>query len=171
MGDPKVGKYSLADAEMNEIEQNNYAGVEHIKRRILADDLVDCKLTLSILAAGYNFGDVRAMQYKIADGVLLCFDVSRKETFDNLDNWFKEIYVNGAKSYKILLIGTKSDLNPREVTSEEAENFARKSGIEYIETSVKNKHNVHEVLERISSMLIPGELKAAALAEREEKMK
>eukprot|EP00330_Aristerostoma_sp_ATCC50986_P011243 CAMPEP_0114583332 /NCGR_PEP_ID=MMETSP0125-20121206/7087_1 /TAXON_ID=485358 ORGANISM="Aristerostoma sp., Strain ATCC 50986" /NCGR_SAMPLE_ID=MMETSP0125 /ASSEMBLY_ACC=CAM_ASM_000245 /LENGTH=148 /DNA_ID=CAMNT_0001776727 /DNA_START=775 /DNA_END=1221 /DNA_ORIENTATION=- len=123
------------------------------------------------MSAGDAFGEVRATEYQVTDGVLLCFDVSRKSTFNCIENWLKEIYVNGAKSYRMLLVGTKADLEPREVTVEEAETFAKKIGLEYIETSVKAHLRVDEVFSKMASLLIPGEVKAAALAAVEEEKK
>ena len=59
--------------------------------------------------------------YKGAKGALIIFDVSRRETFENVDRWYREIKNNADKNLAIVLVGNKSDLkNLRQVENSEA---------------------------------------------------
>jgi Ras-related protein Rab-1A len=51
------------------------------------------------------------MYYRDADGVVLVFDLTEKESFDNLKNlWIKEVYEKAPENIQIALVGNKSDL-------------------------------------------------------------
>jgi GTPase SAR1 family protein len=54
---------------------------------------------------------VRKEYYKDSQGVLLCFNLADKDTFQNLDKWEKEMHANGInpKNAFIGLVGSKSD--------------------------------------------------------------
>ena len=74
--------------------------------------------------------------YKLADGVLLVYDVTRRETFEKLKNWLNDIKNNSDKEIKIILIGNKNDLvNKRKVSVEEGKKFAQDNDMFFWETS------------------------------------
>lgn len=62
---------------------------------------------------------------------LLCFDVTDKGSFYELDNWIK-LFRESAGYIPIILIGTKTDLENRKVTDEEIERFIEKNNLEYV---------------------------------------
>ncbi|EPS60593.1 rab protein 14, partial [Genlisea aurea] len=71
--------------------------------------------------------------------------VVRRETFDNLGGWLKEVRNYGNPNMTITLVGHKSDLEHlRAVNIEEGEKFAKKNGFEFLEASAKTGHNVTE---------------------------
>jgi GTPase SAR1 family protein len=53
-------------------------------------------------------------------GVLICFDLSRKDTFEKLDKWIEQVSRYGPVGCTRLFVGLKSDLEST-VTDEEAE--------------------------------------------------
>jgi Ras-related protein Rab-2A len=54
----------------------------------------------------------------------------------------------------IMLIGNKSDLDPRrQVSTEEGERFARENGLIFMETSAKTAFNVEESFLQTSSVI------------------
>jgi GTPase SAR1 family protein len=66
--------------------------------------------------------------YANANGVVLLFDITDKESFTNLPRWFEELNHYGPSLDRIL-VGNKSDLtDDRAVTTEEIEKWARISG-------------------------------------------
>ena len=85
-----------------------------------------------------------------AELVILVFDVTRKETFDNIEGWHETIFgvleesKFGTKT-PCILIGNKIDLqDQRVVKSEEGRELAKKLECIYIETSAKENTNVTE---------------------------
>lgn len=53
-----------------------------------------------------------------------------------------------------LLIGAKTDLPDRQVTKEEAEDYANKVGLKYVETSAKDSVNVTEAFEELATEML-----------------
>lgn len=102
---------------------------------------------------------------KIADGVLIIFDLTKKEGFLELDNYIAEIdkyffllnsiilayfkwYNRICKSNTcVYLIGNKNDLEgERQVGFTEAREFAEKKNIKYFETSAQNNEELESVM-------------------------
>ncbi|MHA1650506.1 MAG: GTP-binding protein [Candidatus Helarchaeota archaeon] len=113
------------------------------------------------LAGQVEFKEVRASFYGGCQGVLLVFDLTRKETMDKLKDWILEAAKNAGGTIKgFYLIGNKCDLPNREVTTEEAQEFARflseklKFQIPYIETSAKTGENIEYLFQDLCRMLL-----------------
>ena len=63
--------------------------------------------------------------YHSAIGSVLVFDITRRETFENLSKWLEEMEANKTQDIQKILVGNKSDLRHlRAVTKEEAKEFA-----------------------------------------------
>jgi GTPase SAR1 family protein len=74
--------------------------------------------------------------------------VGRRDSFENLQDWLKEIKNSCQADVQVFLIGNKSDLSPmeREVSLEEALEFQRKNNILYFtETSAKSGDNITQL--------------------------
>ena len=89
--------------------------------------------------------------YRKAYGILLLFDVTKRSSFNACKNYLEEVRLNSDRKCVIYLVGNKIDLeNERQITKEEAEDFAKKENIKYIETSaIKNM----KVTEAFTSLL------------------
>merc|ERR1712154_617290 len=84
----------------------------------------------------------------------IVYDITDKETFDNVRQWIFEIDRYAADDVSILLIGNKSDLsNKREVSYDAAKSFAEELDIEYIETSAKESYNIDMAFHRMSIII------------------
>ena len=59
-----------------------------------------------------------------------------------MDKWYSKIEENCEQQIVVMLVGNKCDLPTREVTKEDAENYARKKGFSYMEVSAKTGLNV-----------------------------
>ncbi len=98
------------------------------------------------LSGQQSFKTVRKQFYNRSYGGILVFDVTRRESFDNLKTWLSEITEQTGK-IPIILVGNKIDLDNRNVSSQEAKSFAteitKTTGLEtpYIEASAINRHN------------------------------
>ena len=76
--------------------------------------------------------------YKNTNGIILVYDITNRRSFEDLENWKKEIFQNLEK-IPILLIGNKCDLEEERVVSvEEGVFFAKKNGFFFFEMSAKN---------------------------------
>lgn len=72
--------------------------------------------------SGYpEFKSIRNNLYDMSDAVLVVFDVTSRQSFDDIDLWIREAYENIPKNCSVSVVGTKIDLkNRRVVTYNEA---------------------------------------------------
>ena len=90
---------------------------------------------------------------KGTDGVILVFDITKKETLDLLETWLKEIRDTNKGDVSKVLIGNKSDLSDqRQVSVEEANHLAEIMNCKYYEASAKTGQNVSEALDEIAKI-------------------
>ena len=70
-------------------------------------------------------------EYWDADGIVIVFDLSRKETFDNAKKWLEEIHKNVMQTEKVIIkfFGNKSDEQEVQVSHEEISQFEKETGI------------------------------------------
>ena len=86
--------------------------------------------------------------YNGANGILLIFDITDRNSFEQLNSWLKDLKNNSddLDNMFICLVGNKSDLNEkREVSYEEANKFAKEKNMPYIEVSAKTGDNINKL--------------------------
>jgi len=90
-----------------------------------------------------------------AKGCLLCYDISRYTSFQNLPEWYEIVKQNAGKPV-FILVGCKHDLAElkRTVSLEEAKNFQQEYNIPYFfETSSKTGYQNEKIFEILSRTL------------------
>lgn len=119
-------------------------GVEFAIKTIEIENKI-IKLQIWDTAGAEAFHSVTRSYYKGAACAFLVYDITKKETFNNVTKWLKEVKNNCDKEICIILVGNKIDLeNKREVPKEEAEQFALENNLLFIETSAKEGNNIKE---------------------------
>eukprot|EP01121_Diplochlamys_sp_Union-15-3_P015267 TRINITY_DN5011_c0_g3_i2.p1 TRINITY_DN5011_c0_g3~~TRINITY_DN5011_c0_g3_i2.p1 ORF type:complete len:209 (-),score=47.53 TRINITY_DN5011_c0_g3_i2:45-671(-) len=155
IGDSGVGKSSLllrfADNTFTESFISTI-GVD-FKLRTIEIEGLKVKLQLWDTAGQERFRTITSSYYRGAQGVIVVFDVTKKDTFNNVVKWLQELERYASEDVKKLLVGNKIDLTPREVTPEEAKELAQKLGLDYVETSAKTSSNVEEAFSRLAKMI------------------
>ena len=92
-----------------------------------------------------SFRSITRSYYRGSICALLVYDITRRQTFDNLVRWLNDMRENAYSKMIILLIGNKSDLSfEREVSTEEGQEFADKHNLIFYETSAKTANNVEQ---------------------------
>ncbi|KAH9549006.1 hypothetical protein CY35_11G118000 [Sphagnum magellanicum] len=97
------------------------------------------KLTLWDTAGQERFRTLTSSYYRGAQGIVLVYDVTRRQTFTSLsDVWLKEIERYSTKEDCIkMLVGNKLDLeSERVVTKKEGVDFARRHGCLFLEREI-----------------------------------
>ena len=113
------------------------------------------KLQIWDTAGEERFKNIQASYYKGANGILVVYDITNKESFEHLSSWLIEIEKNGNKNVYKLLIGNKSDLkDQRNISHEEGEEFAKINGLEFFETSAKENYQVQEAFIQLTKDII-----------------
>ena len=84
--------------------------------------------------------------YKLAKGVIVVYDITSRDSFNNSRDWLQKIKKNIKDNIKILLVGNKNDLDSRRcVLYEEGQELADEFSAKFFETSAKNNYNVNEI--------------------------
>eukprot|EP00826_Nyctotherus_ovalis_P033706 TRINITY_DN2744_c0_g2_i11.p1 TRINITY_DN2744_c0_g2~~TRINITY_DN2744_c0_g2_i11.p1 ORF type:complete len:228 (-),score=49.94 TRINITY_DN2744_c0_g2_i11:749-1432(-) len=100
-----------------------------------------------------TFKSITRSYYRGVAGVIVAFDLSNAETFEHVGEWINELKEATTVSVTTLLVGNKSDLSEREVSSERAMDFAKENGLTYIETSAKTGTNINEAFSEITKQI------------------
>lgn len=73
-----------------------------------------------------------------AQGIIIVYDVTDRETFENVRTWINEIEKYSQSNVCKILVGNKCDLTgQRSVTTEEGKEFAAQFNMPFLETSAK----------------------------------
>lgn len=103
------------------------------------------KLQIWDTAGQERFRAVTRSYYRGAAGALMVYDITRRSTYNHLSSWLTDARNLTNPNTIIYLIGNKSDLDSqRDVTHEEARQFAEENGLKFIEASAKTGENVED---------------------------
>ncbi|CAI5961824.1 unnamed protein product [Closterium sp. NIES-65] len=98
-----------------------------------------------LLIGQERFRTITSSYYRGAHGIIVVYDVTDQESFNNVKQWLNEIDRYASENVNKLLVGNKCDLtNKRVVDYQTAKAFADEIGIPFLETSAKNATNVEQ---------------------------
>jgi Ras-related protein Rab-1A len=156
IGNSGVGKTCLLLRFADDNFIDSYISTIGVDFRFRTITLDNKKIKLQIwdTAGQERFRTITSAYYRGADGLILVYDVSSRDSFNAIEEWLADVdrYVED-KVVKIIL-GNKADLKEREVDSDEAQQFCDKLGLEYFETSAKTADNVDAIFNHMAHKLI-----------------
>ena len=115
------------------------------KIKTLDIDGKSCKLQIWDTAGQERFRNIISSYYRGAQGIMLVYDITDLESFQNLNSWLIEIEKNASKNVYKILVGNKCDMeSDRKVTVEQGKDFADQYGMKFFETSAKESTNVSD---------------------------
>ena len=147
VGDSGVGKTNLVKRFITDSfnkDSKATVGVEFMCKNYSINGKI-FKIEMWDTAGQERYKSITAAYYKGAKGAMIVYDVTNKESFDNVDKWHNEIKEKASKTINIMMIGNKTDLtDSREVTSEMSKSKATALEIPVMETSALDASNVKE---------------------------
>ncbi|KAK4413001.1 Ras-related protein RABA4d [Sesamum alatum] len=145
IGDSAVGKSQLlARFARNEfsLESKATIGVEFQTKTLLIDQKT-VKAQIWDTAGQERYRAVTSAYYRGAVGAMLVYDMSKRQSFDHMARWLEELRGHADKNIVIMLIGNKCDLGTlRAVPTEDAQEFAERENLYFMETSALEATNV-----------------------------
>jgi len=151
LGDTMVGKTSLISVKLGhefDEKQLSTVGIDNYID-IKTFDNKEYKFKIFDTAGQERYNSISAQTIKIADGFILVFSVTDRSSLDKVGYWMKSIEENTNKKNKaIILVGNKIDME-REISHEEANNFAKENHLKYFETSAKTGYGINEAFNQI----------------------
>ena len=142
------GKFIKIDISNRTINTNCF------QKRVQINDLI-FNLNIWDTAGEEKYHAMAPMFYRGAQGAVVIFDVTKRETFNRATKWFDELR-NFAEETKIILVGNKIDLPNREVSNEEAADLARKYKCSFLEVSALLGTNVNEIFNSLAITIYKG---------------
>ena len=148
LGDTFVGKNSLSKVFSGlEFTLDNIAilGCEKFEVQLVLKNGEKIKIVLWDTAGQERFKSAALQTVKNVHGIIFVFDVTNKESFNNISNWMKDAEENTNAKF-FVLFGNKADMPKEkwEINSEEVIKFAKEKNIKYFETSAKNNTGINE---------------------------
>uniref|UniRef100_A0A8C6SBW8 RAB1A, member RAS oncogene family a n=1 Tax=Neogobius melanostomus TaxID=47308 RepID=A0A8C6SBW8_9GOBI len=147
IGDSGVGKSCLLLRFADDTYTESYIstiGVD-FKIRTIELDGKTIKLQIWDTAGQERFRTITSSYYRGAHGIIVVYDVTDQESFNNVKQWLQEIDRYASENVNKLLVGNKCDLTTKKVVDyTTAKEFADNLGIPFLETSAKSASNVEQ---------------------------
>jgi small GTP-binding protein len=163
LGDAGVGKTSLVYRFIENRFSRDFKstlGVNLLKKRVKVKgpDGNDYDVTTQIWDLGGQaaYKKLRKLYLEGSQGALLVFDITSKESFQNLHEWISALY-EGREKIPLILIGNKLDLEQnRQVSIEEAHAYAKSLDLKFdvLLTSAATGEGVEEAFLKLIELLL-----------------
>ncbi len=109
----------------------------------------EIKLIIWDTAGQERFYSISSGTIKNSQGIIVCFSIDSKRSFNNVINWLNDVREISEK-IPIVLFGNKCDIiEGRSVNEEEAQRMADNHEMIYFETSAKENINIKEGIETL----------------------
>ena len=140
IGDSTVGKTSILSRFANGTFNSNYlatVGLDNFTK----DETIDNKtvrIKIWDTAGQERYKALTKGFFRNAQGIMIVYDVTNAETFENLQIWIKSIKDHmgpDTENIPSIIIGNKVDSEEREVKFEEAELFSKGYNYPYFDTN------------------------------------
>jgi len=159
IGNSSVGKSSLllrfSDEQwLPEDESSATIGVDF---RVHKMDVNGRKVKLSIwdTAGQERFRTITSSYYRGAQGIILVYDVSSRESFEALPRWYSELETYVSSSVVKILVGNKVDKEfSRQIPTTEGQAFATRMNSLFIEASAKTAVGVTDAFRDVVTKIL-----------------
>ncbi len=146
VGDTRTGKHAIASSFIDGRfpDPDEPQGVRIRDKSIMIDD-ANMNLSIEVKGGQDAFRYVHAAYYRGYDGVVFVFDVTDKQSFDDLNNWINEINRYCDEHIKKIIVANKIDQPGRVIDHATAKEFADSLNINYVECSAITNQNIAEI--------------------------
>ena len=149
IGDSNVGKTCLTGRAFKDKFDTRYSptiGFEFLTLCVKIDNRI-VKLQIWDTCGQEIYRSLIKSFYRNASLAIIVYSIDSKKSFNNINEWMKDVKMQCLPNVKTFLIGNKNDLeDKRQVSYEEAKKFKDENPIFYFEeTSAKTGVNVKEV--------------------------
>ena len=154
IGESSVGKTSLIRRYTKNLFNENHletVGIEFNSKEENVNNKI-LKVKIWDTAGQEIFHSLTKNYYRKADGIIIVFDVSNKESFEKIHDWIKSVHdnIDTYKEIQIIIVGNKNDMDEeRQVTKEEGIKISEYFEIPYFEASAKNGNGVRTFMMKI----------------------
>ena len=158
LGDEGIGKEKFINLfTTNQFlkESDTGLGVAFYKGSVMLDTergQQECIIWIWDLKEREGYKSLHSRYLKGTNGIMLFFDLTNRQSFDNLPNWINNINNQNGFEIPILLVGNRENSKKFVVSPNEINKFIRKFNLFYIETSLTTKEGIYDSFYCITSL-------------------
>ena len=154
IGQSTVGKTSLITQYTKKTFADTYLstiGADQIIKELKLENGLNVKLNIWDTAGQERFRSVNAIFLKGAQIVIMVYDITKRDTFEEIKNyWYNNVKNIIDKDTIIGLAGNKSDLYENEqVTKEEGQQYAQEIKAIFKETTATTFESINELINEL----------------------
>lgn len=156
-GNVSVGKTSLIDRFVNDKFESDYTSTlgYNVFEKSLTVDEINISFIIFDIGGQEQFAELRKKYATGAKAALLVYDITNKDSFNNIENWHTDLMEFTDKA-SFILVGNKVDLSDeRQVEKEEGMDLSDKLKADgFFETSAKNSIDVDSAFLKLAEILV-----------------
>uniref|UniRef100_A0A914ZNR7 Ras-related protein Rab-43 n=1 Tax=Parascaris univalens TaxID=6257 RepID=A0A914ZNR7_PARUN len=157
IGDMGVGKTCVVQRFKNGTfieRQGTTIGVDFTMKTLVIEGK-RVKLQIWDTGGQERFRTITQSYYRSANGIILCYDMTCRQSFESLQRWLDDVSKFAAPNVAKVLVATKADLeSERVVESEEGSELAHSQGMcFFVETSARGNVNVENAFLELALQL------------------
>jgi small GTP-binding protein len=161
IGDGAVGKTSLRKQYLGQGFETDYLSTMGADFALHDTTINDTQIRWQIwdLAGQPMFKDVVQAYYTKVFGGVVVYDVTRRQTFDNVEKWLNDMWKNSGRdrNVPVVLLANKIDLREEgaeTVSTDEGKQLAEKLGVPFVETSAKSGEGVKASFDKLGNGIL-----------------
>ena len=158
LGDTGVGKTNFILRFIEDKFLPNHVstfGIDYKCKNVELENGNKIRFKIFDTAGQERFRSISTNYVKKANGILLMYDITSQESFNNIEKWMETIKQNSGNKMVIVLIGTKCDMiEQRVIEKESGEDLAQRYGIHFFETSSKDNINIQKAFYDVAEQII-----------------
>lgn len=156
LGETSVGKSSLVirfvKGQFHEYQESTI-GAAFLTQTVVVGDYT-VKFEIWDTAGQERYHSLAPMYYRGAAAAIVVYDITSSSSFNRAKTWVKELQRQGSPEVVIALAGNKLDREQeRQVSTDDARQYADENSLSFIETSAKTNINVRELFLAIARKL------------------
>jgi small GTP-binding protein len=154
LGDSSVGKTCFllryCDKSFQDVHLSTI-GLDYRLKSMTLKNNKNIKLQIWDTAGQDRFRAITKNYYKGANGIILIYDVTNMQTYENVKNWISQIKEEANPNVIIYLVGNKIDVpdDQRLVKEEDGQKIANEFNLPFSEASAKDGTNVNEIFQEL----------------------
>ena len=163
VGESGVGKTCIINRFVKnefDIDENPTLAASYAQKNVKLDDDTIIRFHIWDTAGQEKYRSINKIFYQDAAVVILVYDITRKDSFEALKNyWYTEVKDNSPKNVIIVIAANKSDLYEyEEITEDEGNEFATSINAIFQQTSAASGDGIQEIFDAISCKILSPEI-------------
>eukprot|EP00002_Diphylleia_rotans_P004524 TRINITY_DN13365_c0_g1_i1.p1 TRINITY_DN13365_c0_g1~~TRINITY_DN13365_c0_g1_i1.p1 ORF type:complete len:212 (-),score=44.46 TRINITY_DN13365_c0_g1_i1:341-976(-) len=156
LGNSGVGKSSIMSRFTTNSFSEHHIATLGIDFQFRTENIAGKQVKMQIwdTAGQERFNSITQSYYRGVSGFLLVYDVTDRSSFDATRRWMADINQQVTGKARVILVGNKTDIPHRVVSSAEGQALAREFGIPYCECSAKSGENIFSTFVQLAEMAV-----------------